>query len=115
MVRFLNVAIFETFSLFFSHINTLPDNSCFCYVHRSKSEVPLKLKGFAIWLTDSNLNYKLNTNSFMEVKLKAESNPKPIDSNFMVEPNKCYKFLFSANEYKFVENSELSVSVCCQP
>lgn len=28
----------------------------------------------------------------------------------MVEPNKCYKFQFTANEYKFVENTELSVS-----
>ncbi|KAG4077438.1 hypothetical protein HA402_002865 [Bradysia odoriphaga] len=76
---------------------------------RSKTEVPLKLRSFSLWLTDSNLNYKLTTHSFVEVKSNAESNPKAIDADFMVEPNKCYKFQFTANEYRFVENTELSI------
>lgn len=81
-----------------------------CLVHSSKTEVPLKLRSFSLWLTDLNLNYKLKTQSYVEVKANAESNTKPIDSDFMVEPNKCYKFQFTANEYKFIENTELSVS-----
>lgn len=44
------------------------------------------------------------------MKPNAESNQKPIDADFMVEPNKCYKFQFTASEYKFMENTELSVS-----
>lgn len=91
-------------------IETKANKSTLCPICRSKTEVPLKLRSFALWLTDSNLNYKLKTHSFVEVKSNAESEQKPIDADFMVEPNKCYKFQFTANEYKFVENTELSVS-----
>lgn len=71
-------------------------------------------------LADSTLNFKLKANIYIEVNnnikliapIDALADKKEIGSDgIFLQPNMCYKLIFSAGEYKFTENEELTVSV----
>lgn len=83
-----------------------------CY--RSKAEIPLKLREFAVILSDSQYQFKLIAKHYTELKMSADSETGDVIvddfQDFMMEPTKSYKILFHAEQYEFTENSELSVS-----
>lgn len=81
---------------------------------RSKAEIPLKLREFAVILSDSQYQFKLIAKHYTELKISAETDSGDVTADdfqdFMMEPTKSYKILFHAEQYEFTENSELSVS-----
>lgn len=90
--------------------------SCLCSINfRSVSDVPLKIRDFAIILTDSKATYKLSAHHWTEIgslddATTADGAMNPIDADFMMYPNKCYKIMHAAKQNQFGENSELQVS-----
>lgn len=88
---------------------------------RSKSEIPVNIKHFTIVLADSTLHFKIKSDSFMEINdndsLQAPINletirRKQIDTNGLVlRPNAWYKFVFTADDFNFTENEEISVTI----
>lgn len=81
---------------------------------RSVSDVPLKIRDFAIILTDTKATYKLSAHHWTEIdntsnEPAAESALNVIDDEFMMYPNKCYKIVHAAKQNQFGENSELQV------
>lgn len=81
---------------------------------RSVSDVPLKIRDFAIIVTDSKATYKLSAYLWTEIDNTSdepadESEVNTINEEFMMYPNKCYKIVHAANQNQFGENSELQV------
>lgn len=77
--------------------------------------MPLKIRDFAIILTDSKASYKLNAHQWTEFGNAGDASAivdgslNAIDDEFMMYPNKCYKILHAAKKNQFGENSELQV------
>lgn len=82
---------------------------------RTNSDVPIKIRDFAIVLTDSTAFFKLHAKYWHEVEDVEEPGEKneeaKIDPDFILHPNKCYKLTFIAEQYQFCENSELQVRI----
>lgn len=80
---------------------------------RSRTDVPFKLKNFAIFLNDTNSNHRLVARKFMELRTREDGDEiraRDIQhDDFMIEPHKFYKLFFSGDKYQFMENVELSV------
>lgn len=80
---------------------------------RSTSDVPLKIRDFAVILTDLKSTYKLNAKYWTEVNEISETvndnDGNIIDSDFMMHPNKFYRLKFATEQCQFSENSELQV------
>lgn len=76
--------------------------------------MPLKLRDFAIILTDSKAMYKLSAHQWTEIDSTTDAPAddramNAIGEEFMVYPNKCYKIIHAAKQNQFGENSELQV------
>lgn len=76
--------------------------------------MPLKIRDFAIILTDSKATYRLSAHHWVEVNNTSNTSAddialNAIDEEFMMYPNKCYKIMLAAIQNQFGENSELHV------
>lgn len=80
---------------------------------RSFSDVPLKIREFAIVLSDASTSYRLVGQFWTEFdaikECDIELNKRIIDADFMVHPEKVYKIKIAAKQNQFFENTELHV------
>lgn len=80
---------------------------------RSRSSIPIKIKTFTIVLADSSLNFKLQPESYREIRPTTDATADDVSfikDGLILQPQICYRLTFSAGQYKFTENEELSVS-----
>ncbi|XP_053683190.1 trafficking protein particle complex subunit 11 [Sabethes cyaneus] len=78
---------------------------------RSIVEVPLKLKNFSVLLSDlKSSSVRVPASQYCEyVPEGCESvQTKPIEE-FILEPHKCYRILFSGERYQFMENANVHI------
>lgn len=66
------------------------------------------MRKFSVIVTDSKNNFKLNSTHYCEYSTQIPENLIEI-TEFLMEPNKCYKILFSGEQYQFVENVEVQI------
>lgn len=94
----------------------------FCFIFRSKTDVPLKFNSFTVLLTDSKSHYRLKATEYQILdptavvnaqrmgKNKFTDDIKKLDSYLKIEPGNSYNIIFSSVPYQFIENAELQVS-----
>lgn len=75
--------------------------------------MPLKIREFAVMISDSKSTHKLNAQQWTTVEdidqIVDESQFAAIETDFMMQPKKLYKIVFLGEQFQFVENSELKV------
>lgn len=78
------------------------------------SDVPLKICEFMVVIFDSKATHNLYGQRWMEVTDENQSFDmslsSAIDTEFMIHPKKLYQIVFIAEQYQFVENSELKAN-----
>lgn len=84
---------------------------------RSNSEVPIKLKNISVILTTNKKSkiYRLTANNCSEFVFNSETKSEELldtkpAKDFLLDPGKCYKLDFEANQYQFMESVEIEVS-----
>lgn len=75
----------------------------------------MKIREFIVILSsNSKSSHKLNASQWTEVdevtKVNKNAAGVPIDSDFMIQPNKLYGIIFLGERFQFVENAELKVN-----
>lgn len=76
------------------------------------------MKNISIILTTNKKSkvYRLTANNCSEYKINTQTKDESVLEtksavDFLLEPSKCYKLDFEANQYQFMENVEIDVSV----
>ncbi len=79
---------------------------------RSNSEVPIKLKNISIILTTNKKSkiYRLTANNCSEFGKGQELLDTRPARDFLMDPGKCYKLDFQADQYQFMESVEVEIN-----